>query len=111
MSTSDEIQQILETMLQAATTTAAQQWGTIETTVTQELQILAHRVSQIAEGLAAGDMTQDDAGDFFAVVRNHAVEDIAMATTLVRSAAQQIVDAALAAAQTAINKLVGFTLV
>ncbi len=66
----------------------------------QELEILAHRVAQIAEGLAAGDMTQDDAADFFAVVRNHAVEDIAMATALLRGAAQKIVDVPLAAAQT-----------
>ena len=60
---------------------------------------------------ASGDMTQDDAEDFFAAVRNHAVENIAMATTLVRSGAQKIVDVALAAAQTGINKLVGFVLV
>jgi hypothetical protein len=111
MTVPGDVQQIITSMLQAATTTAAQQWGDIQTTVTQELEILAHRVSQIAEGLASGDMTQDDAEDFFAAVRNHAVENIAMATTLVRSGAQKIVDAAVAAAQTGINKLVGFALV
>jgi hypothetical protein len=108
---SGDIQQILESMLQAASTTAAQQWGDVKTSVTQELQILAQRISQIGEGLASGDMTQDDAEDFFAVVRNNAVENIAMATTLVRAGAQKIVDAALAAGQAAINKLVGFALV
>jgi hypothetical protein len=38
------------------------------------------------------------------------MEDIAMATALVRGAAQKIVKAAPGAAQTAINKLVGFAL-
>ncbi len=110
MTTSGDIEQILTSMLQAASATAAQQWGDVKTTVTQELEILAHRIAQIAEGVAAGEMTKEDAADFFAVVRNHAVEDIAMATALVRGAAQKIINAALGAAQTAINKLVGFAL-
>jgi hypothetical protein len=110
MSLSGDIGQIVTKMLQAAATTAGGQWAGIRTPVTQEFEILAQRMKQIEEGLKSGEMTEDDAKDFFAVVRNHAVGNIAMATTLVRSAAQKIVDAALAAGKTAINKFIGFGL-
>jgi hypothetical protein len=107
---SGDIEQILAACCRRRRRRRRSSWGLIKPTVTNELEILAHRVAQIAEGVAAGDLTQDDAADFFGVVRNHAVEDTAMMTALVRGAAQKIVDAALGAAQTAINKLVGFAL-
>jgi hypothetical protein len=104
------LSQILNNMLKAAASTAGQQWGAIKTATTNEFQVLGQRLKQISDGLRAGDMTEEDAADFFAVIRNNAVENLALITALVRAAAQKIVDAALDAAKTGINSYIGFAL-
>jgi hypothetical protein len=107
----DAIQQIINQMINAAKAAAGTQWGSIKTPVVHELEILGQRVRQIAEGLHDHEITPEDAKDFFAVVRNHAVGNIALATTLVLSSAQKVVDAALQAAKTGINGVIGIAIV
>jgi hypothetical protein len=107
----DKIQQIINEMINAAAAAAGTQWSGIKTPVVHELEILGQRVAQIAEGLRDHEMTPEDAKDFFAVVRNHAVGNIALATTLVLSGAQKVVNAALQAAKTGINGVIGVAVV
>jgi hypothetical protein len=104
------VQTIVQEMITAAATTAGAQWGEIQPVVTREVEVLGRRIAQIAAGVAAGELTRDDARDFFEVIRNHAIANVAMMSALVRSAAQRIINAAMEAAKTGINRLIGFAI-
>jgi hypothetical protein len=105
------VNDIVKIMLQQAETTAGNAWTTAGPAITTEFKNFGQQLAQIAAGLATGELTQDDAKDFVAAIRNNMAAAIAMVVNIAQAALLQIINAALAAAKDAINAFVKFPLI
>jgi Asp-tRNA(Asn)/Glu-tRNA(Gln) amidotransferase B subunit len=105
------VNDIVKIMVTQARTSAGNAWQTAGPIIESEFKNFGQQLAQIAAGVATGEMTQDDAKDFLAVLRNNMVAAIAMAVNIGQAALQQIINAALAAAKDAINAFVKFPLI
>lgn len=110
MSTSVSINDVVKSVVGEMARVAGQQWKEISSASINESKILAARLKQIATGYARGELNEEDARDFFAMVLNNMTSMIAMATAMIWAAVKKIVDAAIAAISGMLNKAVGFTL-
>ena len=104
------VQNLLQSMLSQAQSTAASSWSQIASVATHEFKIAARRIIQIGQEVAAGRLTKSDAQSLMRLARNHMVAIIAALTTMVLKAVEKIVNAALAAIRTAVNTELSFVL-
>lgn len=107
----ETIDAMLPQALAAMASAAKSQWKKASTAVTGELKIFAHRLAQIAEGLASGQLSKGDAKDYFAMAKNSFVSLVAMLTALTWALAQSVINAGLAVLRQGVNTFVGFELV
>jgi len=105
------VNDIVAIMLTQARQTAGNAWNTAGPVIESEFKNFGQQLAQIGAGLATGELTQDDAKDFIAAIRNNMVGAIALAVNVAQAAVQQIVNAALTAAKDAINAFVKFPLI
>jgi len=101
---------IFNSMLAEATRTAGAKWTEISGIATQELRSIAARVKEIVAAVANGGLTVSDAKSLMVMVKNNAIAAIALFTTLVKAAAQAIINAALRVVRDAVNTAAGFAL-
>ena len=104
------LQDVLGIITREARTAAGNDWQSVGSAIVSEIRIFGQRLAQIEAGYAAGELTEEDAKDFFAIAHNNLIAMIAMSTTLVYAAVQRIINAALKAAKDAINSFVKFPL-
>ena len=105
------VNDIVAIMVKQARQTAGNAWNTAGPVIESEFKNFGQQLAQIAAGVATGQLTEDDAKEFVAVIRNNMVATIALAVNVGQAALQQIINAALTAAKDAINTFVKFPLI
>src|SRR4051812_6340350 len=97
------VNDVVAIMLKQAQQTAGNAWNTARPVIESEFKNFGQQLAQVAAGLASGELTEQDAKDFVAAIRNNMVATIALAVNIGQAAVQQIINAALTAAKDAIN--------
>ena len=105
------VNDIVKIMVTQARTSAGQAWQTAGPIIEREIKEFGQELAEIAAGVAAGELTQDDARGFVTALGNTMVGAIAAAVNIAKAAVQQIINAALSAAKDAINAFVKFPLI
>jgi hypothetical protein len=105
------VNDVVAIMLKQAQQTAGNAWNTAGPVIKSEFKNFGQQLAQVAAGLASGELTEQDAKDFVAAIRNNMVATIALAVNIGQAAVQQIINAALTAAKDAINAFVKFPLI
>lgn len=101
---------LFNSMLAEATKTAGAKWTEISGIATQELRSIAVRVKEIVAAVATGSLKPKVARSLMEMVKNNAIAAIAMFTTLIKAAAQAIINAALRVVRNTVNTAAGFAL-
>jgi hypothetical protein len=102
---------VFESMVAAATRTAASEWANIKTVATTQIRNLARHVVDVARGVKNGTIKKlQTAAKLLAMVKNNAIAMIAALTHLVLAAVQRVINAALNAVKQAVNSFAGVAL-
>ena len=102
---------LLRAMGLAAEGVLQNKWPQVKSFATTEFQKIAQTVTAIGEGLASGEITQDQAPLLLDMQKNASRAVIAAVEGMTLIFAEQALNAALSAGKTIINNFVGFALI
>lgn len=105
-----DLNNLFNSMVTAAKISASAGWSQIVSVATHEFQVIAHRIVQIGQAFALGQIDKIDAQGLMKLAKNHIVAAIATLTTLVLATVQRIINAAMTAVRDVVNTAVGFVL-
>jgi hypothetical protein len=105
-----DIGALLESMGTAAAQVLQSKWPGVRSFATSEFQKIAQTIVSIGEGVASGEITKDQAPILLDMQKNASRAVLAAVEGMTLIAAEQAINAALAAVKGPINAFVGFAL-
>ena len=98
-------------MIASASNSIGASWKSIQEVAVHEFRMLATRIVNIATALASGEMKKSTASILFRSAKSQIVAVLALVSTMMAVATQKAVNAALAVVKSAVNTVVGFSLI